>query len=326
MIEKNSQQHTDKWLRRMRCGDWEAAWRISDRVCESHRGLEPRDAAGRWLPRHLQWVWDGSPLAGKRVLVRCYHGLGDTIQFIRFVPLLKRSAQHVTVWAQAQLRPLLKTVEGIDTLRDLHSGIYKGEYDVDIEVMELAHALRATPATLPRAVPYIHINDKVREIRCEGPPRVGFVWQSGSWDSHRCVPPELMEKLTQMKGMRFQVLQRGPALASWRSRAAELPAIGTILEEAARLRSLDLLISVDTLSAHLAGALGVPTWTLLPVSADWRWMENREDTPWYPTMRLFRQTRPGDWDSVIERVGRELRRQFGHDPHGEPTCCATRDA
>jgi ADP-heptose:LPS heptosyltransferase len=102
------------------------------------------------------------------------------------------------------------------------------------------------------------------------------------------------------------VLQRGPALAAWPPHSAEIRTITILLEEAAQLRALDLLISVDTLSAHLAGALGVRTWTLLPASADWRWMDDREDTLWYPTMRLFRQPEPGDWKSVISRLRKEL--------------------
>jgi len=120
----------------------------------------------------------------------------------------------------------------------------------------------------------------------------------------------LMEELTQVGGVNFQILQRGPARAHWRGRRAEVPPIANIVEEAAVMRALDLLICVDTLSAHLAGALGVPTWTLLPAKADWRWMEDREDTPWYPTMRLFRQGRPGDWKAVLERITAELAREF----------------
>ncbi len=303
----------EEWMLHMRRGDWEAAWRVSDRVREQRRGLQPRDAAsGRWLPRHLQWVWDGTPLAGKHVLVRCYHGLGDTIQFIRFVPILRRSAAHVTVWAQPQLLPLLETVSGIDTLLPLDDGACEATYDVDIEIMELPHALRITLATLPAEVPYIHARSSHAETssslsRCERRPAVGLVWQSGSWDPARSVKPGLMERLTCIPGICWKILQRGPALADWRNvDVGEIPLIHDVADEAAQLRALDLLISVDTMSAHLAGALGVRTWTLLPAQADWRWMEDREDTPWYPTMRLFRQNTPGDWKSVIDRIAREL--------------------
>lgn len=304
-------ERADEWMREMRRGDWEAAWRISDEIRAQRRGLEPRDSqTGQWLPRHLQWVWDGSPLAGKHVLVHCYHGLGDTVQFVRFVPLLKCSAAHVTVLGQGQLLPLLETVRGIDTLLELNDEPCEAQRDVDIEIMELPHALRTTLRTLPATVPYIHIKSDRGRKPPRSRPRVGLVWQSGSWDANRSVAPELMQSLTGIGAIDFRLLQRGPGLGSWRAATAEVPVINDILDEAAELSSLDLLVCVDTLSAHLAGALGVPTWLLLPAQADWRWMEGREDTPWYPTMRLFRQSRAGDWESVIARVARELRQRF----------------
>jgi hypothetical protein len=299
----------NEWMSEMRRGNWEAAWRISDRVTQERRGLEPRDpVTGQWLPRHLQWVWNGTPLNGRRVLVRCYHGMGDTIQFARFIPAVKRCATHVTVWGQSQLLPLLETLEGIDTLLALDEGCCEAQQEVDIEIMELPYALRATLQTLPNTTPYIHVD--LNQFRRAASPRVGLVWQSGGWDGSRSVAPELMRELLRVPGIEFRILQRGPALASWPG-GGQIPVLRDIREEAAELRALDLLICVDTLSAHLAGALGVPTWTLLPASADWRWMDDREDTPWYPTMRLFRQTRPGDWESVMARVGEELRHRFG---------------
>jgi hypothetical protein len=277
-------------------GDWQRAWQISDEVIrQSSRIPQPN------LPRHLQSVWQGQPLQGKRVLVHCYHGLGDTIQFVRFAPALRRIASSVTLWAQPQLHPLLRTVNGIDRLLPLHDGAPDVERDVDIEIMELPHALRATPDNLAAEVPYLKIPVKQRD---QPDPRlsVGLVWQSGDWDSRRSVAPQLMQPLMQLESIAWKVLQRGPALTQWSHRQAEAPRIANIVEEAMELQRLDLLITVDTLSAHLAGALGVRTWTLLPAEADWRWMIDRDDTPWYPTMRLFRQPRPGDWCSVIQQV------------------------
>jgi hypothetical protein len=311
MSNSTIQQAAEEWLHRMRSGDWEAAWRISDQVQAARRGLQPRDTlTGAWLPRHEQWVWDGSPFTGQRVLVRCYHGLGDTIQFIRFVPILRRRASHVTVWAQPQLLPLLGTVAGIDVLLPLEEGQCRAAYDVDIEIMELPHALRTTLETLPNDVPYIHVNEAAAEPPCEPGVSVGVVWQSGSWDPRRSVKPELMRRLMRIPSIRWKILQRGPALAAWPAGVGEVPVIRDIVAEAAELRRLDLLICVDTLSAHLAGALGVRTWTLLPSQADWRWMEDRVDTPWYPTMRLFRQRSAGDWESLLARVEHELLREI----------------
>src|SRR3712207_6559067 len=136
----------------MRRGEFEAAWALSDAVLRARAGVPC------WhLPRHLQYIWDGTPLAGKRVLVRCYHGLGDTIQFIRYVPLVSAIAAEVIVWAQPALIPILRTVRGIGRLLPLHTGAPAVEYDLDVEVMELPHVFRTTLATLPAEVPYLHV-------------------------------------------------------------------------------------------------------------------------------------------------------------------------
>lgn len=288
-------------MRYMRAGHWEAAWAISDSEIR-RRPQQTRPTA----PRHLQTIWDGRPLHSKRVLVRCYHGLGDTVQFIRFMPQLRQIASEVSVWCQPKLIPLLQTARGIDRLLPLHDGLPGAQYDVDIELMEVPHALRTNLGTLPRHVPYFDIGPIRARCATTGPFHAGVVWQSGDWDTRRCIDPELMRALMQSsRNIRWSIFQRGPALADWRdtSGIADVPSFSGVLDEANALRELDLLISVDTLSAHLAGALGVRTWTLLPFDSDWRWMDHRDDSPWYPTMRLFRQRRPGHWEEVIERVG-----------------------
>ncbi len=286
----------------MRRGEWDAAWRISDlelrrRFCSTLRRAS--------CPRHLQAIWDGTPLEGRRVLIHCYHGMGDTVQFIRFVGMVRRIAARTIVVAQPNLIPLLKTAAGVDELLPLDDGEPDVDRDVDIEMMELPHALRTTLDTLPAEVPYFNIRPAERQPG--GAPTVGLVWQSGEWDPRRSVPPCTLAKLLGTGGIEWRVLQRGPALAARPPGMGKVPDIHNILDEAAELRALDLLISVDTLSAHLGGALAVPTWTLLPLEADWRWMDNRADSPWYPTMRLFRQRAAGDWESLIERVATELR-------------------
>jgi hypothetical protein len=281
-----------RWLRHMRRGDFDAAWTVSDEVM----GARPPGSCAH-LPRHQQYVWDGRPLAGKRVLIRCYHGLGDTIQFIRFAPAVKAVATEVIVWAQPQLLPLLETMDGIDRLEPLHDGVPDVAYDVDVEVMELAHVLRCTLATLPAAVPYLHAAPA--ESFDDGLFHVGLVCEVGAWDKLRTIPLELFGVLADLPGVRIHLLHgasqavRGVHVAS---------GTDTIMGTAQLMRALDLVISVDSMPAHLAGALGVPVWTLLRKEADWRWMEDRADSPWYPTMRLFRQKRPGEWQPVITRV------------------------
>lgn len=284
-----------QWMALMRHGAWDEAWRLSDAA------IAARGGARDWTqPRHLQPVWDGTPLGGRRVLVRCYHGLGDTIQFIRFVPLLQAVAREVTVWAQPALIPLLATMRPAPRLLPLHDGTPDAEYDTDIEIMELAHALRVTPATLPARVPYLHPPPRAK--RSDGRLVVGLVWRAGEWDARRSVPLALLRPLAAIPGIRLCILQRGPALAERPEGFGEDAGCDDVLEAAARMRSLDLVVSVDSMPAHLAGALGLPVWLLLAQAADWRWMERREDSPWYPTMRLFRQSQPGCWEKPVARV------------------------
>ncbi|MBW3572250.1 MAG: ADP-heptose--LPS heptosyltransferase [Gemmatimonadetes bacterium] len=288
------------WIRHVRAGEWEAAWRVSDRVLASHAG-EPC-----WhLPRHEQWIWDGTPLDGKRVLIRCYHGLGDTLQFIRYAPLVKQAAAEVVVWAQPPLLPLLRTARGIDRLLPLHDGDVGIDYDVDVEVMELPHVFRTTARTLPADVPYLHVPPA--PLAKNGRLAVGIAWKAGNWDSRRDVPFPLLAPLAQVPGVELHVLQRGSGLAQRQEGFGVVSGSDDPYVAARVMRALDLVITVDSMPAHLAGALGVPVWTLLHADPDWRWMQGRDDNPWYPTMRLFRQQRPGDWGPVIARVVEELR-------------------
>ena len=281
----------DDWTAHMRRGDFAAAWAIND------ADLAARAAAGHppaWhLPRHQQPVWDGSPVAGGRVLVRCYHGLGDTVQFVRFCRPLRAVAAEVVVWCQPSLCELVATAAGVDRVLPLHDASPDVAYDVDVEVMELPHLFRTDLGTLPAEVPYLHVPPAARP---SDRFTVGVVWRAGGWDDRRSVPAGLLaDALNGVSGVEVVSLQHGTGTAE--------SATGT----AAAMRSLDLVLTVDSFPAHLAGALGVPTWTLLHADADWRWMAGRDDSPWYPTMRLFRQDCPGEWESVLARVAAILR-------------------
>jgi hypothetical protein len=289
-----------EWTRLARSGRFEEAWRVSDRI--RHRCGSRHDST---LPRHVQRVWDGSELAGRRVLIRCYHGLGDTIQFIRYAPVVRAVARKVIVWAQPLLLPLLRTVSGIDRLLPLHDGTPDVEYDVDIEVMELPYAFRTTLSTVPREVPYL----SAFPLALGGSrPRVGIVWQAGEWDMRRWIALHELAPLFGEPGICWFSLQLDADIAAH----SGLHALDTrgVMRLARAIRTMDLVISVDSLSAHLAGALAVPVWTLLPHDADWRWMEQRSDSPWYPTMRLFRQRLPGGWPGVIDDVRQALRQSL----------------
>jgi len=279
------------WFEAMRCADFAAAWQISDQILAQR---QPGEACWH-LPRHEQWVWDGRPLAHQRVLVRCYHGLGDTIQFARCLPMLEAIARETIVWVQPALIELLSTLRGARRLLPLHEGTPDVEYDVDVEIMELGHALRLQPEHVGESVPYFRVEAAQRPFQGFS---IGLVAASGDWDGSRSIPRSLLCSLKKVSGVELVNLQlenpmRG--MTNWST--------PDILELAKRVRALDLVIAPDTMLAHLAGALGVRTWTLLPSAADWRWHQPRRTaSPWYPTMRLFRQPKPGDWESVIREV------------------------
>lgn len=298
----------------MRRGDYSAAWKIADDVLSRRRGQD----CWHW-PRHLQYVWRGQPLEGKRVLIRCYHGLGDTLQYIRFAPLVKQVAARVMVWAQPALIPLLRTADGIDDLLPLHDGTPDFEYDVDVELMELPHIFRTTIETLPNKVPYLHVEPAPYFLaeQSRSTLEVGVIWQSGDWDPRRSFVVEQVKLWAEIPGVRLHALQRGPALSKWPEQLGPISGSDDPLAAARVMRALDLVISVDSMPAHLAGALGVPVWTLLHADPDWRWMEERADSPWYPTMRLFRQPEPGNWKAVTTRVGSELARFAGLKIEGQ---------
>lgn len=286
----------------MRRGNFEEAWKTSDAE------LSTRAGKPCWhLPRHIQSIWNGTSLQGKRVLVRCYHGLGDTIQFIRYMPLLKAVAAEVTVWVQSPLIPVLETMEGIDRLMPLHDGAPQAQFDADVEIMELPHIFRTTLADMPSAVPYFHVDPALLECN-RNELAVGLVWKAGDWDERRNIPFQLLAPLAEIPGVRFYILQSGARQAGWNEEFGAYPGEYSLYEYARIVSALHLLISVDSMPAHLAGALGIPVWNLLHAVADWRWMENRDDSPWYPTMRLFRQEHAGEWAPVIHDVATGLKK------------------
>ena len=286
------------WMRLARCGDFESAWRISDRIrARSDHVGDPTQ------PRHQQQIWDGTPLNGRRVLIRCYHGLGDTIQFIRYAPLVQALGSEVIVWAQPALLPLLRSASGINRLLPLHDGTPGVDYDVDVEVMELPYVFRTTLASVPATVPYLSTD--VAPIASRG-VRVGLAWRAGDWDTRRSIAFPQLAPLLEYPGVCCYSLQLDARPDERHGQLTPLEVQGVVRTGRA-MRGLDVVVTIDSMTAHLAGALGVAVWTLLPHEADWRWLEERRDSPWYPTMRLFRQPVAGDWNSVIDEVRESLR-------------------
>jgi len=293
------------WLHSMRRGEWERAWRLTDRAMPA-RAREP---CAHW-PRHLQYIWTGAPLTNERVLVRCYHGLGDTLQFIRYMPLLKAIANEVIVWVQPSLMPLLAGMEGVDRFLPLHDGTPEAEYDVDVELMELPHIFRTTLATVPARIPYVHAEPMPLPF-ARTQPVVGLVWKAGDWNGGRSIPVPLLAPLASIRGISLCILQPQAAASGWNGEFGQFLGEFDLFDYARAVRAMDLLVTIDSMPAHLAGAMGVPAWTLLGANADWRWMQDRDDTPWYPGMRLFRQEREGEWEGVVAKVAGELEKLAG---------------
>jgi hypothetical protein len=295
------------WAEAMRGTNWGRAWEICDRYLRDHCQSGPAKHTGE---RHFQRIWRGESLDNQRVLVRCYHGLGDTIQFVRFLKPLRDIAREVLIWVQPELLELLRGVEGIDSLHPLHDGTPDLHYDVDIEIMELAHALRVTPDLVSSRVPYLCVDGPDNQRSCQlkrgSPISVGLVWEAGNWDRRRCVPPQLLRALRAIPDIQLYSLQQG----SGRVMAAAIPAmdisVSDIRSLAETIMRLDLVLTIDTMVAHLAGALGVPVWTMLHADCDWRWPKAGRKSVWYPNMRLFHQPSSGDWEGLLAQVAADL--------------------
>lgn len=283
----------------------------------------------RWNLKHLAKRrlpgrrWDGSPLQGKRLLIRYEQGLGDTFQFIRYAPWLKQRGAFVIFEGQPSAREILSRTPGIDqfvTRGDKVSGI-----DFFTTLLSLPGLFQTRLETIPAPIPYIHPDPAMAQAwkaRLESLHgfKVGIAWQGNPQhrgDRQRSVPLEQFKILSQIEGVKLVSLQRGAGCEQIEKlkneidletfQGVEEEADG-LLRTAAIIKNLDLLITIDTAVAHLAGAMGVPVWVALPLAADWRWLRDREDSPWYPHMRLFRQHRRNDWTSVFEAIALELQK------------------
>lgn len=292
----------------MLAGDFERAWGESDFIA----------ASGAPDPSRL---WDGEPWRGHHVILRCLHGYGDAIQFIRYAPMLRREAASLVVESHPEMVSTLRRAEGVDEIISWGPAApaIHPQWDRQIEIMELPRAFRTTIVTIPRRAPYITADparvERARLIIGDTDlPKIGIVWASSEYNPARTVP--LRQFMPILRDSRFAwfSLQHGAererlslidAAANVRDMAAHSPEIA---DTAAIMANLDLIIAADGVAAHLAGALARPVWTLLPYEADWRWMLDRDDSPWYPTMRLFRQSAPGNWASAIDKVIERLRR------------------
>ncbi|MBE9092642.1 tetratricopeptide repeat protein [Tychonema sp. LEGE 07203] len=267
----------------------------------------------------LQPIWDGKDLEGKTILLCPEQGLGDAIQFIRYAELVKQKGGRVIVWCLPHLQRLFARVAGIDQL--IISPEAAPDFQVRAHLMSLPHLLGTTLETIPAQVPYLAPPPGGEfTLRQTANLKVGIVWcgnTNNSQNKVRSFSLNLLAKILDIPGADFYSLQK-EMTAEERALLEQMPVtdlssyLHDFADTAAAISALDLVISVDTSVAHLAGALGKPLWILLCFVPDWRWMLEREDSPWYPTARLFRQSTAQDWEGVLEAVGLALRERIAH--------------
>jgi tetratricopeptide (TPR) repeat protein len=284
------------------------------------------------LPSFRQPLWDGGPLQARTILLHAEQGLGDTLHFIRYAPLVQQRGGRVFVQCQPLLLSLLARCPGIDQL--LPQGAALPDFAVHAPLLSLPGIFRTDLTSIPALVPYLSADPTLvqhwrKELDALSPqqaadaPRrslnVGIAWQGSPQhpgDRQRSIPLRSFAPLAQVPGVQLFSLQVGPGAEQLRDIGARFPVTdlgsrfdpASFQDAAAAATVLDLVISVDSAIVHLAGALGVPVWVLLPYAPDWRWLLERPDSPWYPTMRLFRQKEPDAWDDVFGRVAGALQK------------------
>ena len=267
-------------------------------------------------------AWDGSPLQGRTILVRGEQGLGDVVQFARYIPVLHDLGAQVLLETYSEVVPLVQTCPHVAAV--LSSGQCPAHYDLHVYLLSVPRLLRTSLATIPAQVPYLWADPSLvarwgEKLRGVSGFKIGIVWQGSPThprDSLRSARLTDFGPLAAVPGVHLFSLQVGAGydqLATLEGRFA-LTDLGahfdphSLSDVAAVIMNLDLVVTVDTAIAHLAGALGRPVWLPLQLNPDWRWFLGRDDSPWYPTMRLFRQTVPGQWPDVLERIAAEVRK------------------
>jgi len=298
-------------------GDFESGWQGRE-----VRWKMPSHPGTAGYPKFTRPIWLGEEnIEGKTILVCADEGLGDTIQFVRYAPMLNALGARVILLPQESLYPLLSGLPGVSQcLPNLSEGL--PAFDFHCPITSLALAFRTTLETIPVPASFLPVPAEDRRqvwkdrLGHDGRLRVGLVWSGNPKhknDRNRSIPLRMFSSILDADAV-FVGLQKDPrpddaTVLRERTDIIDLSAHLTDFSETAALVScLDLVITVDTSVAHLAGALGCPTWILLPHTPDWRWLLNRDDSPWYPTVRLFRQTETRDYASVLDRVKIELRK------------------
>ena len=306
--------HWNKALTHILLGEYEQGWKEYEWGWQCGERGEPRKYA------QPTWLGDES-IAGKTILIHSEQGFGDLIQFSRYVPMLEKMGAKVILEVPASLIELMQSLS--PTLKVVKTGEPLPAFDIVCPVMSLPLALKTTVETIPANIPYLSVNDAKKQywqakLGAKTKPRIGIVW-SGSMtnpiDNNLCARRNI--PLAQLKPLvdlpfEFHVLQKDirpedkPILETLTHVHCHQDELQDFADTAALVQEMDLVISVCTSIAHLAGALGHKTWVLLPYSADYRWMLNEKDSPWYPNIELIRSEKIGDWADVLNKTAKKL--------------------
>ena len=308
-------------------GDWKQGW----------PAYEWRWAVYKESPKKFDSpIWDGSDLHGKTILVYAEQGIGDTFQFIRYTQQLKEKGAHVIFQTQNVLAQLLSNCPYLDSVIKRNTPV--PEHDYHIALMSLPMLFKTRLDTVPEDIPYLYPDTTLvtywhDQLKKDTNFKIGICWQGNAQYTTQSLRHAVATKSCSVKY--FEPLAKLPGVSLYSLQkingTEQLAAIkdsfvvhelgpdfdeshGRFMDTAAVINNLDLVVTVDTSIGHLAGALGAKVWVLLPKPADWRWLLDRTDTPWYKTMRLFRQKKPGDWDGIMQTVCAALQPDIFFDP------------
>ncbi|MDR3536906.1 MAG: tetratricopeptide repeat-containing glycosyltransferase family protein [Acetobacteraceae bacterium] len=324
------------------CGDYAAAAALCRSILAQHPDSAPtawneslallclgRYAEG-WAAYEARWrvanhdppppgsaVLDLAAVDGRDVLVLPEQGRGDLLQFARYAPMLAARGARVTLQVYRDVAPVLAALPGVRVITQEHAA---PAADCITPLLSLPLAFGTTAATIPAEVPYLHVPpDRMAawqaRLGARVQPRIGLAWRGLQHIPYRSMAPAMLAPLLAVGGCAFHALQKDitPSDRDWLARhgvAEHSAALEDFGDTAALVSLMDLVITIDTAVAHLAGGLGAASWVMLPFNADWRWLTEREDCPWYPTVRLFRQPTAGDWADVVARVADALRQRL----------------
>ena len=264
-------------------------------------------------------LWNGSPFRNKQLLIRYEQGFGDNIQCIRYIPEVKKLGGTVIVETHSLLMDLFKQIPEIDVLTEASAdGTAQVEYDISAFIMDLPGIFKTTLNNIPADIPYLYADIEKTNLwqknLHENSFKIGIIWAGSpkhTNDMNRSCSLALFEPLSQIPGIKLFSLQKGKAAdqltqINWPVKNLA-PKLYDFTDTAALIESLDLIISVDTACLHLAGALGKPAWGIIPFVPDWRWLTERDSSPWYPSIRLFRQPQDHNWRVVFNQIAQQLK-------------------